>query len=139
MSAQEVIGLVHRLSTLSRFERTFLEEILGAALFPSERPNPELLVATGVLEAGPFGTAEFVEPGPYSRLTERRLVLTPSGPLRFAEIAAWYGPGTPIHLDGRAEVPLATIAYDVDAQEILFTFDVSDGEVRFVTIRRGRA
>lgn len=85
--------------------------------FPSERPNPELLVATGVLEAGPFGTAEFVEAWALfaSDGAAPRPHTVGAAAVR-RDVAAWYGPGTPIHLDGRAEVPLATIAYDVDGR-----------------------
>jgi hypothetical protein len=141
MSAQLVIGAVHRLVTLPNFARAAIEGILGATLHPEPSANPEHVVTTAALEEGPFATAELVEPGPYSRLSERRLVLTPSGALSFADLAGWYGPGTPIHLDGAAEDPFATVGYSVEGHEIAFTFSVGTetvGEVRFVTIRRTR-
>lgn len=136
--AQTLIDAVHRLSTLRGFERQSIQEILGGELYSVAGANPEHVVSTAAFDEGPFASAELVEPGPYSRLAERRLVLTPSGALSIAELAGWYGPGTPIHLDGRAEDPLATVGYIVEGQEIAFTFSVVEGDVRFVTIRRAR-
>ena len=136
--AQALIDAVHRLSVARGFDRESIQQILGAELYSVAGANPEHVVSTAALDGGPFATAELVEPGPYSRLAERRLVLTPSGSLSIGALAGWYGPGTPIHLDGRAEDPLATVAYVVEGQEIAFTFSVAEGDVRFVTIRRVR-
>lgn len=137
-SAQAVIGALHRLSTLPSFDRAVIESVLGAQLYPAAVANPEHEVSTAALEEGPFATAELIEPAPYSRLSERRLVLTPAGELLFRDVAGWYGPGTPLHVDGRAEQPLAAIAYVVDGNEIVFTFAIEEGDVRFVTVKRGR-
>lgn len=137
-AAQRVIDVVHRLSTASAFDRGVVESILGAPLYPVAATNPEHVVSTAAFEDGVFSAAELTEPAPYSRLVDRRLVLTPSGSLPIATLAGWYGPGTPIHLDGRAEQPLATIGYTVEGQEIAFTFSVLEGDVRFVSVRRRR-
>ena len=137
-SAQSLIAIVHRLSTLEPFTREAVESVLGTALYPATGTSPEHQVSTAAFEDGPFAAAELIEPGPYSRLVEKRLVLTPSGSLPFRDIAGWYGPGTPLHVDGRAEQPLAAIAYDVEGHEIVFTFAIEEGDVRFVTIRRAR-
>ncbi len=137
-TAQALIATIHRLSTLEPFSRESIEAVLGTTLYPATGTSPEHVVSTAAFEDGPFASAELIEPGPYSRLVERRLVLTPSGSLPFEEISGWYGPGTPMQIDGRAEQPLATIAYDVQGQEILFSFAVEEGDVRFVTIRRAR-
>ena len=137
-AAQRVIDVVHRLSTASVFDRAAIEGILGAPLYPAAAANPEHVVSTAAFDEGVFSAAELTEPSPYSRLVERRLVLTPSGSLPIGTLAGWYGPGSPVHLDGRAEQPLATIAYTVEGQEIGFTFAVLEGDVRFVTIRRRR-
>lgn len=135
---QTLIDAVFRLSTLPTFSREMIESVLGAPLYSTAGASPEHLLATAALEEGPFATAELIEPAPYSRLTERRLVLTPAGDLPFGDVAGWYGPGTPIHLDGRAEQPLATVAYDVEGHEVSFAFSVLDGVVRFVVVRRAR-
>jgi hypothetical protein len=137
-TAHALIDAVHRLSTARAFDREEVQRILGAELYPVGGANPEHLVSTAAFDEGPFATAELVEPGPYSRLAERRLVLTPAGSLSIVAIAGWYGPGTPLHLDGRAEDPVATIGYVVEGREIAFTFAVEHGDVRFVTIRRAR-
>lgn len=137
-TAQSLIDVVYRLSTLRTFDRAGVEGILGATLYPAEDANPEHAVSTAAFEEGPFATAELIEPGPYSRLNERRLVLVPSGSIAIADLAGWYGPGTPTHLDGRAEQPLATVGYVVEGQEVAFVFSVLEGDVRFVTIRRPR-
>ena len=138
LSSQALIDALHRLSTSPVFNREVIEQVLGAPLHVTPDGNPEHVVSTAAFEEGAFATAELIEPAPYSRLMERRLVLTPSGSLSIAELAGWYGPGVPIHLDGRAEQPLATVGYVVEGQEIAFTFSVDEGDVRFVTIRRGR-
>lgn len=137
-SLQSIIDAVFRLSTLPTFSRELIESVLGATLYPSEGHSPEHVITTAALEEGPFATAELIEPAPYSRLTERRLLLTPSGDLAFHHVAGWYGPGTPLHVDGRAEQPLATIAYDVEGHEVDFSFTVEDGIVRFIVVRRTR-
>jgi hypothetical protein len=137
-TAQSLIDAIHRLATLERFSREMIESVLGTTLYPATGTSPEHVVCTAAFEDGPFASAELIEPGPYSRLVERRLVLSPAGSLSFAEIAGWYGPGTPLQIDGRAEQPLAAIAYDVEGHEVVFSFAIEEGDIRFVTIRRAR-
>lgn len=137
-NSQALIDAVHRLATLPSFDRAAISSLLGAPLYDSPVSNPEHLLATVVCESGPFSSAELTEPGPYSRLTERRLVLVPSGSPAISDLAGWYGPGLPVHLDGRAEEPMASVAYVTGGQEIALSFSVDEGDVRFVTIRRPR-